>query len=88
MDQGEVTTALLQEYKDEEGKWPDEFNNKTYLLKDSKNRYWKTTLSIEKLLGVQDFALICSQKTEKLHFCDSKTCKLDEAEWRTTLSLC
>ena len=36
--------------KDGDGKWPDKFNNKRYLLMDSKRRYWETHVSVHELL--------------------------------------
>ena len=55
VDQAEATSVLLNEHKDGDGKWPGEFNNKTYQIKDSKNRYWKTTLTVKELSGVEEF---------------------------------
>ena len=55
VDQEAVVTALLNEHKDEEGKWPEEFHGKYYQFRDRKARYWKVNLSVEKLPGLQEF---------------------------------
>ena len=55
VDQEAVVTALLNEHKDEEAKWPHQFHGKKYQFKDRKLRYWKVDLRVEKLPGLQEF---------------------------------
>ena len=55
IDQLLVTAVLLNEHKDGDGKWPEEFNNKIYQLIDSQIRYWKTQIFVEKFQSVLDF---------------------------------
>ena len=60
IDQGEVTTALLQEHKDTVGKWPHEFNGKEYQFQEKQlSSYWKAKLEIKELKGqeIQKFIL-------------------------------
>ena len=50
IDQDQIKTALLNEHKDGEGKWPDkDFHDKYYQLQDVKANYWKITLSVVKV---------------------------------------
>ena len=49
IDQDQIKTALLNEHKDGEGKWPQDFHDKYYQLQDTKANYWKITLSVVKV---------------------------------------
>merc|ERR1711955_103563 len=55
IDQACMTMVLLNEYKDGDEKWPDKFNNKKYLLMDSKRRYWETQVSVQQLQNLHEF---------------------------------
>ena len=46
IEQEQITTALLNEHKDGEGKWPEDFHDKHYQLQDVRANYWRLTLSV------------------------------------------
>ena len=46
IEQDQIKTALLNEHKDGEGKWPEDFHEKYYQLQDVAANYWKLTLSL------------------------------------------
>ena len=56
IEQDQIKTALLNEHKDGEGKWPEDFHAKYYQLQDKKANYWKITLSVVKV-NHADFVL-------------------------------
>ena len=56
IEQDQIKTALLNEHKDGEGKWPEDFHAKYYQLQDTKANYWKITLSVVKV-NHADFVL-------------------------------
>jgi len=68
IDQAAMTAVLLNEHKDGDGKWPDEFNNKTYQLLDSNSRYWKITLRVQKLKTANDFIINVGKKYQSNTF--------------------
>ena len=49
IEQDQIKTALLNEHKDGEGKWPEDFHAKYYQLQDKKANYWIITLSVVKV---------------------------------------
>ena len=63
-DQDNMTTALLQEHKDGDGKWPHEFHNKTYQLMDRVRRHWRLTLSVKMLQTSNEFISDIGQKLQ------------------------
>lgn len=48
IEQEQIKTALLNEHKDGEGKWPEDFHDKYYQLQGVRANYWKETLSVVK----------------------------------------
>jgi hypothetical protein len=55
MDQNAVTSILLNEHKDSQGKWPTNFTGKTYQFYERNFiSYWLTTLSLKELKTRQD----------------------------------
>ena len=49
VDQKSVTTALLQEHKDPDGKWPTDFNGVELQLYEKLNTCWLTVIQVRKL---------------------------------------
>ena len=54
MDQNNVTTALLQEHKDSDGKWPTDFNGVQLQLYEKFNTCWLTDIRVRKLTKKND----------------------------------
>ena len=56
IDQDVITNVLLNEFKDGKGKWPHEFNRKSYQLRDKNGKYWMTHLRIQQISNTFDFS--------------------------------